>query len=103
MDLFRSKNRTPHFKIPLAAIKMEQKPKTASKNRIPLIKMAINRKPSGFEKPHAAFKFWQKPKTAARNRKPHLKMGKNRMPPAYNPHFFDVYLKTDLFIKGKVR
>ena len=72
MDLFCSKNRTPHFKIPLAAIKMEQKPKTASKNRKPLIKKAKNRKPSGFEKPPAAFKIRQKPQTAARNRKPHL-------------------------------
>ena len=85
MDLFRSKNRTLHFKIPLAAIKMEQKPKTASKNRIPLIKMAINRKPSSFEKPHTAFEFWQKPKNAARNRELHLKVDKNCIPPGYNP------------------
>ena len=85
IDLFRSKNRAQNFKITLSAIKMEQKPKTVSKNRIPLIKMAINRKPRDFGKPHAAIKFWQKPKTAAQNRKPPLKMGKNRMPPAYNP------------------
>ena len=64
---------------------MEQKPKTASKNREPLIKKAKNRKPSGFEKPRAAYKFRQKPKTAARNRKPRLKMDINRMPPGYNP------------------
>ena len=80
--LRHSKNRTPHSKIPLAAFEMEQKPKTASKNREPLIKKAKNRKPSGFEKPRAAYKFRQKPKTAARNRKPHFKMNINRTTPS---------------------
>ena len=74
---------------------MEQKPKTASKNREPLIKKAKNRKPSGFEKPPAAYKFRQKPKTAARNRKPHLKMDINRMPPGYNPPSININSKSE--------
>ena len=69
---------------------MEQKPKTASKNREPLIKKAKNRKPSGFEKPRAAYKFRQKPKTAARNRKPHLKKDINRHPRSQNQYTFRV-------------